>query len=182
MPGGTYFLYTPSPKGMAGGLAFPTAEAASQYLIAEHSICTVPWDDAGPHLRLSVTYEAADEAAEDALMAETEQRLKGLRLMFDAQLIAGQRTETHSCRERIIAHRTMPERGRIVASVTRDRASSLYLFGFTAASTSSPSVLSPRTGRRCGAAWRSRRMARSRRILRDGSKHLSSAGGPSCRP
>ena len=43
------------------------AEAASQYLITEHSIVTVPWDDAGPFLRFSVTYEAADEAAEDAL-------------------------------------------------------------------------------------------------------------------
>ena len=29
MPGGTYFLYTPSPKGMAGGVRFATAEAAS---------------------------------------------------------------------------------------------------------------------------------------------------------
>ena len=63
-----------SPKGMAGGRQFPTAEAFSQYLITEHSICTVPWDDAGPYLRFSVTYEAADEAAEDALMAETEPR------------------------------------------------------------------------------------------------------------
>ena len=51
---------------------FETAEAASQYLITEHSICTVPWDDAGAFLRFSVTYEAPDEAAEDALMAETE--------------------------------------------------------------------------------------------------------------
>ena len=34
----------------------------------------MPWDDAGPYLRFSVTYEAADEAAEDALMAETEAR------------------------------------------------------------------------------------------------------------
>ncbi len=76
MPGGTYFLYTQSPKAAAGGLQFPTADAFSQYLIAEHSICTVPWDDAGPHLRFSATYEADDEAAEDALMAETERRLK----------------------------------------------------------------------------------------------------------
>ncbi|HUY92076.1 MAG TPA: LL-diaminopimelate aminotransferase [Pirellulales bacterium] len=82
MPGGTYFLYTPSPKGLAGGLKFDTAEAASQYLITEHSICTVPWDDAGAFLRFSVTYEAPDEAAEDALMAETEQRLKQIRPVF----------------------------------------------------------------------------------------------------
>jgi LL-diaminopimelate aminotransferase len=82
MPGGTYFLYTPGPKGLAGGRRFATAEAASQFLIAEHSICTVPWDDAGSFLRFSVTYEAADEAAEDALMAETQGRLKSLHLEF----------------------------------------------------------------------------------------------------
>jgi LL-diaminopimelate aminotransferase len=82
VPGGTYFLYVRSPKGVAGGPEFPTAEAASQYLITEHSICTVPWDDAGPHLRWSVTYEAADEAAEDALMAETEARLKQIQPVF----------------------------------------------------------------------------------------------------
>lgn len=82
MPGGSYFLYTPSPRAVAGGPSFPTAEAFSQFLIAEHSICTVPWDDAGAYLRLSVTYEAPDEAAEDALMAQTEARLKGLNLLF----------------------------------------------------------------------------------------------------
>jgi LL-diaminopimelate aminotransferase len=82
VPGGTYFLYTPSPKGVAGGPRFETAEAASQYLIAEQSISTVPWDDAGAYLRLSVTYVAPDEAAEDALMAQTEQRLRQIRLEF----------------------------------------------------------------------------------------------------
>ncbi|HVW38938.1 MAG TPA: LL-diaminopimelate aminotransferase [Pirellulales bacterium] len=82
MPGGTYFLYSRSPKGLAGGLKFDTAEAASQYLITEHSICTVPWDDAGAFLRFSVTYEAPDEAAEDALMAETETRLKQIKPVF----------------------------------------------------------------------------------------------------
>jgi LL-diaminopimelate aminotransferase len=82
MPGGTYFLYTPSPKGLAGGVTFENAEACSQYLITQQSICTVPWDDAGAFLRFSVTYEAADEAAEDALMAETEARLKGIKPVF----------------------------------------------------------------------------------------------------
>jgi LL-diaminopimelate aminotransferase len=82
VPGGSYFLYTPSPKGVAGGPAFDSAETASQYLITEHSICTVPWDDAGPYLRFSVTYEAADEGAEDALMAETESRLKQIQPVF----------------------------------------------------------------------------------------------------
>lgn len=82
MPGGTYFLYTPAPKGLEGGPTFENAEAASQYLIKEQSICTVPWDDAGAFLRFSVTYEAADETAEDALMAETESRLKNIQPVF----------------------------------------------------------------------------------------------------
>ena len=71
-----------SPKGIKDGPQFETAEAASQYLITEHSICTVPWDDAGAYLRFSVTYEAADEAAEDALMAETENRLRQIQPVF----------------------------------------------------------------------------------------------------
>ncbi len=82
MPGGSYFLYAASPRGVAGGPSFDSAEAAAHYLITEHSVCTVPWDDAGAYLRFSATYEAADEAAEDDLMAETESRLKGIGLIF----------------------------------------------------------------------------------------------------
>lgn len=82
MPGGTYFLYARSPRGTADGIAFDTAEAASQYLISEHSIVTVPWDDAGPYLRFSVTYEALDASAEDALMVEAESRLKQVNPVF----------------------------------------------------------------------------------------------------
>ena len=82
MPGGSYFIYAPSPRGTAGGLQFETAEAASQYLISEHSICTVPWDDAGAYLRFSATYEAETEAAEDALMAATQERLERIRPVF----------------------------------------------------------------------------------------------------
>ncbi len=82
MPGGTYFLYTPAPKGVRGGPTFDSAEAASQYLISQHSICTVPWDDAGAFLRFSVTYEAEDETAEEALMAATEARLSPLEFLF----------------------------------------------------------------------------------------------------
>jgi LL-diaminopimelate aminotransferase len=81
MPSGTYFLYVRAPRGCAGR-TFATAEEASQYLIAEQSVCCVPWDDAGPYLRFSVTYRADDEAAEDALMAETVERLGRLGLQF----------------------------------------------------------------------------------------------------
>jgi LL-diaminopimelate aminotransferase len=88
MPGGTYFLYAPAPEGFANGgpggtpINFENAEAASQYLITEQSICTVPWDDAGSFLRFSATYVAEDEQAEDALMAETERRLKDIQPVF----------------------------------------------------------------------------------------------------
>ena len=82
VPGGSYFLYTRSPRGVENGPQFDTAEAASQHLITQQSIVTVPWDDAGPFLRFSVTYEAADEAAEDAMMLETESRLKEIKLVF----------------------------------------------------------------------------------------------------
>ena len=82
VPGGTYFLYTASPKGVDGGPGFDSAEQASQYLITEHSISTVPWDDAGAFLRFSVTYVAQNEAAEDALMAETKNRLESAKFAF----------------------------------------------------------------------------------------------------
>ena len=81
MPGGSYFLYCPIPKG-APDQEFDSGEAASQYLIANQSIVTVPWDDAGPFVRFSVTYEAADEAAEDALMQDAKQRIDSLNLRF----------------------------------------------------------------------------------------------------
>jgi LL-diaminopimelate aminotransferase len=82
MPGGTYFLYTPAPRGLADGRVFENAEQCSQYLITEHSIITVPWDDAGAHLRFSVTYEAPSEADEDRLMAVAESRLKQIQPVF----------------------------------------------------------------------------------------------------
>lgn len=81
MPGGTYFLYAKAPVG-AGDRSFANAEEVSQYLIREQSVCCVPWDDAGPYLRFSVTYTAKDESEEDALMGETVRRLKGLGLRF----------------------------------------------------------------------------------------------------
>ena len=81
MPSGTYFLYAQAPK--AGtGRTFASAEEVSQFLITEQSVCCVPWDDAGPYLRFSVTYLAKNEEEEDALMAETVERLGRLKLEF----------------------------------------------------------------------------------------------------
>lgn len=81
MPKGTYFLYVKTPKACST-MSFANAEEASQFLITEQSVCCVPWDDAGAHLRFSVTYIAETEAAEDALMAETVRRLGALGLKF----------------------------------------------------------------------------------------------------
>jgi LL-diaminopimelate aminotransferase len=81
MPGGTYFLYVRAPK-RAGGQTFANAEEASQFLIHDQSVCCVPWDNAGPSLRFSVTYLAQNEAEEDELMAETMARLGRLELQF----------------------------------------------------------------------------------------------------
>jgi LL-diaminopimelate aminotransferase len=81
MPGGTYFLYVRAPKA-CGSRTFASAEEFSQFLIREHSVCCVPWDDAGPYLRFSVTYQAKEEPDEDELMAETVSRLSALDLQF----------------------------------------------------------------------------------------------------
>ncbi len=82
MPGGTYFLYVRSPQAAAGA-EFANAEQASQHLITQQSMVTVPWDDAGAYLRFSATFEAPTEADEDALIADAEQRLQQLSLQFD---------------------------------------------------------------------------------------------------
>jgi LL-diaminopimelate aminotransferase len=81
MPGGTYFLYVRAPK-RAAGQTFANAEEASQFLIHDQSVCCVPWDNAGPYLRFSVTYLARNEAEEDELMTETVARLGRLGLKF----------------------------------------------------------------------------------------------------
>lgn len=82
MPGGTYFLMVKAPKGVAGGAAFEDAEAASQWLIREKMICTVPYDE-GQMLRFSATYDVGEgEAAEDALMVRLKERLAGIKFQF----------------------------------------------------------------------------------------------------
>ncbi len=81
MPGGTYFLYVRGPRA-CDGRTFADAEAVSQFLIQDQSVCCVPWDDAGPFLRFSVTYLAKDEKEEDELMHETVERLGKLKLSW----------------------------------------------------------------------------------------------------
>ncbi|MBQ7252383.1 MAG: LL-diaminopimelate aminotransferase [Kiritimatiellae bacterium] len=82
MPGGTFYLYVPAPKGTADGLAFATAEEASQYLIREKSISTVPWDDAGRFLRFSATFESAGDGDDARVLAELARRLAEAKFVF----------------------------------------------------------------------------------------------------
>ncbi len=81
MPGGTFFLYTQAPTG-GGNLPFDRAEAASQYLIREQSVSTVPWDDAGAFLRFSATFESSGPSDDDRVLSELARRLERARLTF----------------------------------------------------------------------------------------------------
>ena len=80
-PRGSFFLYAPAPTSacpLHGGsdVVFDSAEACSQWMISEHMISTVPWDDAGAYLRFSVTFQApGGEEAERGVVEELERRL-----------------------------------------------------------------------------------------------------------
>ena len=80
-PNGSFFLYVRAPKAI-GGRSFKCAEDVSQWLITEKLISTVPWDDAGAYLRLSVTFMAKNEADERRVVKEIESRLAGLKFEF----------------------------------------------------------------------------------------------------
>jgi LL-diaminopimelate aminotransferase len=81
-PKGSFFLYAKAPKGTRDGKAFSSAQEASRYIIEEASVSLVPWDDAGPFLRFSVTFEASSEAEEDTIIQEMKQRFLALNLAF----------------------------------------------------------------------------------------------------
>lgn len=82
MPGGSFFLFVKAPKGIAGGQRFANAEEFSQYLITEHLISTVPWDDVGNFVRFSATFVAKGQAEETSLMAEIKKRLSSVTFEF----------------------------------------------------------------------------------------------------
>jgi LL-diaminopimelate aminotransferase len=85
-PKGSFFLYVPAPKAVVSAdgtrTTFSNAEDVAQWLITEKLVSTVPWDDAGPYLRFSVTFVARGEADERRVIGELEQRLTGLKFEF----------------------------------------------------------------------------------------------------
>ena len=78
-PKGSFFLYVPAPKAAVDAAgketAFDSAEAFCQWMITEHLISTVPWDDAGAYLRFSVTFQARGVEEEKRVLAELGARL-----------------------------------------------------------------------------------------------------------
>lgn len=82
MPGGSFFLYVKAPKGIEGGTEFKTAEDFSQFMIKEMLISTVPWDDAGRHVRFSATFAAREREDETRIMNEVKKRLSSVKFTF----------------------------------------------------------------------------------------------------
>ncbi|WP_027339256.1 LL-diaminopimelate aminotransferase [Halonatronum saccharophilum] len=81
-PKGSFYLYVPIPKGVKGGVEFANAEEFSQYLIKEHLISTVPWDNAGAFVRFSVTFVADGEEEEKRIIEEIKDRLSRDEFIF----------------------------------------------------------------------------------------------------
>jgi LL-diaminopimelate aminotransferase len=85
-PKGSFFLYVRAPKAVLGQdgkrTEFKTAEDASQWLITEKLISTVPWDEAGAYLRFSVTFIAKGESDERRVIEEIQKRLGDVKFEF----------------------------------------------------------------------------------------------------
>lgn len=85
-PKGSFFLYVKAPKSArlkeGQQIQFSNAEDASQWLIAEKLISTVPWDDAGAALRFSVTFAARSAEDESRIIGEIAKRLSGVKFEF----------------------------------------------------------------------------------------------------
>ncbi len=85
-PKGSFFLYVPSPKAAVGAdgqrIEFASGEDASQWLIRDQLISTVPWDESGAFLRFSVTFAGKGEAEEQRVLGEIKKRLSSVTFEF----------------------------------------------------------------------------------------------------
>jgi LL-diaminopimelate aminotransferase len=84
-PKGSFFLYVAAPKRALGKdqtVDFTSGEDFSQWLIREHSISTVPWDDAGHFVRFSVTFQAPTLEDEKRVIEALTTRLSSYKLEF----------------------------------------------------------------------------------------------------
>lgn len=81
-PLASFYVYVSIPKGIKNGVRFESAEEVTAYLLTHALVSTVPWDDCGSYLRLSVTYDASGFEEEVALMDDLKNRLLSLNLEF----------------------------------------------------------------------------------------------------
>ena len=84
-PKGSFFLYTRAPFSAefnGNRTEFANGEDFSQWLIRNELISTVPWDDAGPFVRFSVTFEGKGEEKEQQIVAEIRERLGKYKFEF----------------------------------------------------------------------------------------------------
>lgn len=82
-PSGSFYCYARAPIG-AGETSFASAADAADYILREANVSTVPWDEAGPYLRFSVTFEANSGEDEENTMRDLAVRLQRLGLRFGA--------------------------------------------------------------------------------------------------
>jgi len=81
-PKASFYLYVAIPQRTKDGRCFVSAADFSDFLIREKLISTVPWDDAGAYVRLSVTFEAKNEEEEKKIISEIAQRLGEVNFVF----------------------------------------------------------------------------------------------------
>ena len=75
----TFYLYVKVPEEFRG-VRLKNAQEMADMLIARYGLVTVPWDNAGAYLRLSMTFEVGNDdfPNEDSVLSALEERfLKG---------------------------------------------------------------------------------------------------------
>lgn len=77
----TFYLYVAVPEAFRG-VSIKTAQDMADQLIGRYGIVTVPWEEAGPFLRFSMTFEVGtkDFASEEQVFQALEERLINDRL------------------------------------------------------------------------------------------------------
>ncbi len=81
-PKASFYQYIRIPKGTEDGITFENAEQFSQFLIRNALISTVPWDEEGHYIRLSVTFIAEGTQEEDRVIEMIHARMLQLKLIF----------------------------------------------------------------------------------------------------
>ena len=85
-PKAGFYLYFASPRAAvdSGGAErrFANAEDFSQWLISECMISSVPWDDAGAHVRFSATFAAPTPEREIEIVSQISARLSRYQFKF----------------------------------------------------------------------------------------------------